>query len=76
MAVDSEAVARLMLTVKEKLHSNAEIMYQQAIAGPPEPDLIAANMVLVSQIQTLDSSQTSRIAYQTCRRARKISNRA
>jgi bloom syndrome protein len=66
MAIDSEAVAQLMSILKEKLHNKAEIIYQQAIEGTPAPDLIAANKVLVSQIQTLESLQTSIVAYESC----------
>lgn len=65
MAIDSEAVAQLMSILK-KLHNKAEIIYQQAIEGTPAPDLIAANKVLVSQIQTLESLQTSIVAYESC----------
>lgn len=66
MAIDLEAVAQLISILKEKLHNNAEVIYQQAIGGPPDSGLIAANKNLVSQIQALESLQTSRITYQKC----------
>ncbi|KAJ6061077.1 Bloom syndrome protein [Penicillium canescens] len=66
LAIHSETLAQLMSILKEKLHNNAEVIYQQAIEGRPAPDLIAANKDLVSQIQTMESLQTSRSAYQNC----------
>ena len=66
LAIHSETLAQLMSILKEQLHNNAEVIYQQAIKGRPAPDLIAANKDLVSQIQTMESLQTSRSAHQNC----------
>ncbi|KAJ6088092.1 hypothetical protein N7499_004274 [Penicillium canescens] len=66
LVIHSETLAQLMSILKEKLHNNAEVIYQQAIEGRPAPDLIAANKDLVSQIQTMESLQMSRSAYQNC----------
>ncbi|KAJ5742382.1 Bloom syndrome protein [Penicillium nucicola] len=66
LAVHSETLAQLISILKEKLHKNAEIIYEQAIQGRLAPDIIAANRDLVSQIQIMETLQTSRSAYQDC----------
>ena len=66
LAIHSETLAHSMSILKQRLHENAEVIYRQAIEGRLAPDLIAANQDLVSQIQTMESLQTSTSAYQNC----------
>ncbi|KAJ6126353.1 Helicase C-terminal [Penicillium sp. IBT 18751x] len=66
LAIHSETLAHLMSISKQRLHENAEVIYRQAIEGRLAPDLITANQDLVSQIQTMESLQTSTSAYQNC----------
>jgi bloom syndrome protein len=66
LAIHSETLGHLMSILKRRLHENAEVIYRQAIEGRLAPDSIAANQDLVSQIQTMESLQTSTSAYQNC----------
>lgn len=60
--VFEKAIARLQQT----LQKNAEVVYEQAMAGRPAPELIAANKNLVSQIQAIEALQRQKNTYSDC----------
>ncbi|KAI2794534.1 Bloom syndrome protein [Penicillium oxalicum] len=57
--VFKNAIAKLQQT----LQKNAEVVYEEAMAGRPAPELVAANKGLVSQIEALQSLQGLKKSY-------------
>ncbi|KAJ6135122.1 Bloom syndrome protein [Penicillium capsulatum] len=66
LALPTGSFEQSISQLKNTLHKNAELVYQQAMEGRPAPDLIAANKDLVSQIQSIESLQAQKKAYSEC----------
>lgn len=65
-ALPSEVFEKAILRLQQTLQKNAEIVYEQAMAGRPAPELITANKDLVSQIQAIESLQRQKHSYSDC----------
>jgi bloom syndrome protein len=65
-ALPSEVFEKAILRLQQTLQKNAEIVYEQAMAGRPAPELIAANKDLVSQIQAIESLQRQKHSHSDC----------
>lgn len=63
LALPTKSFEQSISQLKDTLHKNAELVYQQAMEGQPAPDLIVANKDLVSQIQSIESLQSHRKAH-------------
>lgn len=66
IALPSGVFEKAILRLQQTLQKNAEIVYEQAMAGRPAPELIAANKDLVSQIQAIESLQRQKHSHSDC----------
>jgi bloom syndrome protein len=66
MALSSEVLEKAIQRLQQTLQKNAEVVYEQAMAGRPAPELIAANKDLVSQIQAIESLQRQKHSHNDC----------
>ncbi|KAF3388989.1 ATP-dependent DNA helicase hus2/rqh1 [Penicillium rolfsii] len=66
IALPAELFGMAILQFQQTLQKNAEIVYEQAMAGRPAPELIAANKDLVSQIQAIESLQRQKHLHSDC----------
>lgn len=65
-ALSSGVFEKAILRLQQTLQKNAEVVYEQAMAGRPAPELIAANKNLVSQIQAIESLQRQKNSHSDC----------
>lgn len=65
-ALSSSVFDKAIQRLQQTLQKNAEIVYAQAMAGRPAPELIAANKDLVSQIQAIEALQRQKHSHTDC----------
>ncbi|KAF7712846.1 DNA helicase [Penicillium ucsense] len=63
MNLSGNTCKAVIAKLQQTLQKNAEIVYEEAMAGRPAPELVAANKGLVSQIESVQWLQTLKTTY-------------
>ncbi|THC95975.1 hypothetical protein EYZ11_004522 [Aspergillus tanneri] len=53
-------------SLRNKLTTNSEVVYEQAMKGEPAPGLIAENKTIADQIEAIESLKLQKAAYMSC----------